>query len=505
MAEALLAVEDLSKRYSVTVLNRARLDVRAGEIHALLGANGAGKSTICRIIAGLIKPTSGTMLLAGRTYRPANKQSAEAAGVQIVQQELNLISTLTVAENILLGRMPQTLGLIDRRRLRDRARRALDRFDLKEIDTDAVADSLGIGRQQMVEIATALDRDCRLLILDEPTAALSAGETETLFLWLDKLRSQGVGIIYISHRLEEVARIADRATVLRDGSVVCTEDTAALSTDKMVELMTGEDHDINRGGGFLSLATESPAIRVEGFSRAGVVHDVSFEVRRGERFGIAGLVGAGRTELLRLIYGADRADHGHVFLRDETKPRCFHHPRQAVAAGIAMVTEDRKANGLLLTQSVRVNTTLATMKTRFSRVGLIRSTVENREVTDLCRRMETRCTSIEQAAGTLSGGNQQKVAVAKWLLRDADVYLFDEPTRGIDVSARRRIYQLFHSLAEKGKALVIVSSDVEELLETCDRIAVMSAGRLVDVFPRSEASQDRIMQAAFSHHVSRRE
>lgn len=503
MAEVLLAVRDLTKRYSVTVLDHVRLDVHAGEIHALLGANGAGKSTMCRIIAGLVKPTAGTMTLAGQPFQPAGKQAAEAAGVQIVQQELNLIPTLTVAENVMLGRMPQTLGVIRRRRLHDRARAALDRFALQSIGAEAVAGSLGVGRQQMVEIATALDRDCRLLILDEPTAALSAAESESLFGWLDKLRSQGVGIIYISHRLDEVARIADRVTVLRDGRVVCTRDIAGLSTEEMVAYMTGQESETASRSGYVSFATDSPMIRVEGLCRSTSVQDVSFQVHRGERFGIAGLVGAGRTELLRLIYGADRAEQGQVFLRGESHPRSFHHPSQAVAAGIAMVTEDRKENGLLLSQPVRVNTTLATMRAKFSAGGLIRSRAEHHEVTELCKQMETRCTSIEQMAGTLSGGNQQKVAVAKWLVREADVYLFDEPTRGIDVAARRRIYRLFDTLAEKGKALVIVSSDTEELLETCDRIAVMSAGRLVEVFSRAEASEERIMQAAFSQHVNR--
>lgn len=505
MAEELLAVDDLTKRYSVTVLDRARLDVRAGEVHALLGANGAGKSTLCRIIAGLIRPSSGTMTLDGRLYRPTSKQAAETAGVQIVQQELNLISTLTVAENIMLGRMPKRLGIIQHRRLHERARSALDRLELYDIDTGAIAGSLGVGHQQMVEIATALDRDCRLLILDEPTAALSAAETEKLFQWLEKLRSQGVGIIYISHRLDEVARIANRVTVLRDGSVVCTQAAAEMTTDKMVDLMTGEEDHAQHVSDFTSFATSSPALRVSGFSKSDLIDDVSFQVHRGERLGIAGLVGAGRTELLRMIFGADRADHGQLFLQGQPAPRVFHHPREAVAAGIAMVTEDRKANGLLLTQPVRVNTTLATLKSKFSRCGLLQPKAEFGASNDLCQQMETRCTSVEQTAGTLSGGNQQKVVVAKWLLQDAEVYLFDEPTRGIDVAARRRIYQLFHSLAEAGKALVIVSSDLDELFETCDRIAVMSAGRLVDIFPRDEASPERVMQAAFSQHVNQPE
>ncbi len=256
------------------------------------------------------------MTLGGQPYAPANKQTAEVSGVQIVQQELNLIPTLSVAENIMLGRLPQTLGVIHRRELREHTRIALDRFGLSEIDPDTVTGSLGIGRQQMVEIATALDRDCRLLILDEPTAALSSGETEKLFDWLDRLRSQGVGIIYISHRLDEVSRLTDRVTILRDGQYVCTQQTADLSTDEMVDLMTGESEHKHRASEHRSYTTDTIALRAEGFSRAGVVQDVSFEVRRGERLGIAGLVGAGRTELLRLIFGADVADSGCIFLNE---------------------------------------------------------------------------------------------------------------------------------------------------------------------------------------------
>lgn len=503
MSDGLLSVRDLTKRFAVTVLDRAQIDVRAGEIHGLLGANGAGKSTMCRIIAGLLAPTSGTMTLGGQSYAPANKQTAEVLGVQIVQQELNLIPTLSVAENIMLGRLPQTLGVIHRRELRERTKIALDRFGLSEIEPDTVTGSLGVGRQQMVEIAAALDRDCRLLILDEPTAALSSGETEKLFQWLDKLRSQGVGIIYISHRLDEVSRLTDRVTILRDGQYVCTQQTADLSTNQMVDLITGESDHKHRASEHCSYATDTIALRVENFSRASVVRDISFEVRCGEVFGIAGLVGAGRTELLRLIFGADVADSGRVFLKDEKFPRRFSHPKQAVAAGLAMVTEDRKDNGLLLRQSIRVNTTLAAMWSRFSMAGLVRRDAERSAAAQMCELLETRCTGIEQSTETLSGGNQQKVAVAKWLVRDADVFFFDEPTRGIDVAARRQIYRLFDTLAAEGKALVIVSSDLEELLETCDRIAVMSAGRLVETFSRGDWSEDRIMQAAFSQHVGK--
>ncbi len=498
----LLQIKDLTKRYgAVTVLDGCRLEVRSGEIHALLGANGAGKSTLVKIVAGLTAPHSGEMRLSDRLYAPANKQQAESAGVQIVQQELNLISTLSVAENLLLSRLPNRWGVIRGGQLHHRARAALDRFGLQDVDTDTPVGSLGVGRRQIVEIAAALDSDCKLLILDEPTAALSAGETDRLMDWLRRLRDDGTGIIYISHRLDEVSKLADRATFLRDGKYVGTHSTSDLTGTDMVGLMTGEESESHPSASLRS-STEAPvAMRVEGIS-AGIVRDVSLTVHRGERLGIAGLVGSGRTELLRAIFGADVAESGSVFLGDDARPRRFHHPAEAVASGLAMVTEDRKQNGLLLTQSICVNATLSAMWHAFSTAGVIRRHTEDEKVRLMCDSLGVHCSGILQTAGTLSGGNQQKVVIAKWLVRGADVFLFDEPTRGIDVAARRRIFRLIDSLADQGRAVVIVSSDLDELLETCDRIAVMSGGHLVKTFRRSDWSREEIMQAAFSKYMT---
>lgn len=499
---SLLQVDGLTKRYgNVTVLRDVSLEVRQGEIHALLGANGAGKSTLCKIVSGLVPKSEGQMTLDGHSFAPSNKQDAEAAGVEIVQQELNLIPTLSVAENLLLTRLPRRFGAIDSRELHRRAAQILDRFGLADVASDALVGSLGVGRQQMVEIAAALARQCKLLILDEPTAALSGSESEQLFAHLTRLRDEGVAIIYISHRLDEVARLSNRVTVLRDGMLVSTQSTASLTTDAMVDLMSGETA-VAAKRDHVCHATNQDAMRVESVT-SGIVDDVSFTVRRGERLGITGLVGSGRTELLRAIFGADVAAGGHVFLDDDPTPRRFRHPSEAVAAGLAMVTEDRKQDGLLLSQSIRINTTLSSMWRRFSRFGLTREAEENRVATQMRDSMATRCESIDQFVGTLSGGNQQKVAVAKWLVRDADVFLFDEPTRGIDAGARQRIYQLFETLASQGKAIVIVSSDLEELFETCDRIAVMSAGRMVETFDRNEWSEEKIMQASFRGYKDR--
>ena len=496
----LFSANRISKHYGkVNVLRGVSIDVRQGEIHALLGANGAGKSTLCKIISGLETASEGSMTLGGQDFASGNKLAAERAGVEIVQQELNLISTLSVAENLFLTRMPHFAGMIRKRTLDDRSREALDRFGLKEIATDTIVGSLGVGHQQMIEIVAALDRQCRLLILDEPTAALSGKETKHLLEKLSALRSNGIGMIYISHRLDEVAQIADRVTILRDGQHVCTRDTVSLSTEQMVELMSGEA--AGAGQVFRSFATHETALTASGIS-GGMIQDVSFTVRRGERLGIAGLVGSGRTELLRLLFGADKATQGTVQIADDTPTR-FGHPREAVSAGLAMVTEDRKRTGLLLNQSIRVNTSMCSLRSHFSWFGVLRKRREHRSALEITNRLDTKCDSIEQPARTLSGGNQQKVAVSKWLVKDADVFFFDEPTRGIDVASRRRLYQLFDTLAGQGKAIVIVSSDLDELIETCDRIGVMSSGSWVGDFLRGDWTPERIMRAAFSRYQQR--
>ena len=469
-------------------------------MHALIGANGAGKSTIARIVCGVIAPDSGAMTLGGAPHAPASKRDAERAGVQLVHQELRALDTLTVAEHLFLDRLPNRWGFVNRRVLRANARAALELVGLTGLDPDTPLGRLGVGRRQLVEIAGALARPCRVLILDEPTAALTAPEIDALFAQLDRLRREGVGLVYISHRMGEIQRIADRVTVLRDGRVVATRASADLSADDAVRLMVGGEWSApgtraRRGAGTV-------AVRVEDLCVGDRVRDVSFEVRRGEILGLSGLVGSGRTELLRALFGADRAERGRVMVGDPLAPVRIDEPRDAVRAGIGMIPEDRKAHGLFMARSVRLNATLGRLATVAKGGGWIDGAAERRLAVDLCDRLGVRRASVEQPVAELSGGNQQKVVIARWLARDCDVLLFDEPTRGIDVGAKETVYRLLEELASAGKAIVVASSEVEELLRLCDRIAVMSAGRLAAVFERGDWTEERIMAAAFSGHLA---
>lgn len=498
MSSPLFQATHIAKQYGrVSVLDGVSFDVNAGEIHALLGANGAGKSTLCKIISGLTPSSGGTMTLGSQEYFPRSKQDAEMQGVEMVQQELNLISTLSVAENLFLSRLPRRAGVLLSRKMHRKARQILDQHGLADIDSNNLVGSLGIGQQQMIEIASALGRKCRLLILDEPTAALSSRESQQLFDHLRTLRDQGVGILYISHRLDEIVELTNRVTILRDGRLIATHDTSDISTDEMVESMSGSDNrNVDQGAPHRSHIDDDVLLKVEDLSTDDV-KNVSFRVRRGERFGISGLVGSGRTELLRAIFGGDRASSGNIALGESGRPVRFRHPSEATEAGIAMVTEDRKENGLLLSLSLATNTTLGSLRKRFSRFGCLKQTFERKISDQMITELDIKCESVDQVVGTLSGGNQQKIAIAKWLVRDADIFLFDEPTRGIDVASRRRIYRLLDSLAQQGKAIVIVSSDLDELMEICDSIAVMREGQLVQTFARNDWNREQLMQASF--------
>lgn len=415
-------------------------------------------------------------------------------------QELNLLPTLSVAENLFLHDLPRRAGWIDRRRLRAAAREAMAQVGLEAIDPDTLVGDLGIGHQQMVEIARNLIGDCRLLILDEPTAMLTAREVDMLFEQVERLRERGVAIVYISHRLEELARISQRIAVLRDGRLVCVEPIERYDADQLVTLMVGRD--LGERFDLGPRQTGAPLLRVERLSRRGKVHEVSFEVRAGEIFGISGLIGSGRTELLRLIYGADRADGGQVLLGDPPQRLSLRSPADSVRQGVALITEDRKGEGLLLDQSISANLALGNLPA-LARHGVI----DRRREEALARRqveaLRVRCADTAQAVGELSGGNQQKVVIGRWLERDCQVLLFDEPTRGIDVGAKFDIYALLAELTRRGKALVVVSSDLRELMLICDRIGVLSAGRMVNTFERDAWTQDALLAAAFAGYKKR--
>jgi ribose transport system ATP-binding protein len=500
-----LTIHGIGKTYVEPVLADVSLHLRPGEVLALTGENGAGKSTLSKIVGGLVTPTTGSMQLGGISYAPTSRSDAEALGVRMVMQELNLLPTLSVAENLFLNRLPQRgLGWIDRATLREDARQAMAQVGLDAIDPDTLVGELGIGHQQMVEIARNLIGDCRVLILDEPTAMLTAREVDLLFEQIERLKSRGVALVYISHRLEELAKVAERVAVLRDGRLVKVEAMNALTSDQIVTLMVGRELGERIDLGVRTIG--APLLKVDGLTRGKVVNDVSFEVRAGEIFGVSGLIGAGRTELMRLIYGADPKDSGTVSLAATPgaapTPVQIASPVDAVRLGIALITEDRKGEGLLLPQPIAANVSLGNIGS-VARHGVVDAKRENALAQKQIDAMRIRSSGPAQIVGELSGGNQQKVVIGRWLARDCQVLLFDEPTRGIDVGAKFDIYGLMGALAREGRALVVVSSDLRELMLICDRIGVMSAGRLTGIFERDSWSQEALLAAAFAGYRAR--
>lgn len=500
--QVVMRLEGIGKDYGdSTVLDGVSLDLRAGEVLALTGENGAGKSTCSKIMCGLVQASRGQMTLMGKPFAPVSRTDAERRGVRMVLQELGLVNTLTVAENLLLDRLPHRFGLVDRKRLHEMAREQLAKMGLDHIDPRTKVSELGIGMQQMVEIARNLRDGNRVLVLDEPTAMLTAKEIEHLFAQIDLMKAQSVALVYVSHRLEELQRVAERVAVLRDGRLVDVLPMQGLSEATLVERMVGRhvetlDEKPRRKAGPVLL-------RAENMCRGDVVKNVSLELHAGEVLGVAGLVGAGRTELLRLLYGADKADSGSIELtgqhpdqQAQTVAPNWRSPMQAVRAGIALITEDRKAQGLLLPQSIRVNTSLSHMRS-VSAGGWLNRSREAQLAKQMVQRLRVRSFNAEQSVGTLSGGNQQKVIFARWLHRDCPVVLLDEPTRGVDVGARSDLYAEINTMTHQGKAVMVVSSDLRELMELCDRIAVMHQGRLVATFERGQWSQKALLAAAF--------
>ncbi|NLL48796.1 MAG: sugar ABC transporter ATP-binding protein [Firmicutes bacterium] len=490
--QKILEMRKISKAfYGVQALNNVDFDVLRGETHALLGENGAGKSTLMKILSGAYQRDAGEIFFDGDKIEIPTPLAAQRIGISIIYQEFNLIPGLSVAENIFLGREPvKGNGLINWRVLNKDAQELLERLHA-DISPTTLVDQLSVAEQQFVEIAKALSFGSKLIIMDEPTATLTPTEIERLFEVMRELKSRGVSIIYISHHLDEIFEVADRVTVLRDGEHVATDEVKNVDKDLIIRWMVGRDL-VNT----YPARTTSPGeviLEVRNLSRRGVLHDISFELRRGEILGIAGLVGSGRTELVRALYGADPVDEAQVTLRGKTVNVLS--PKESIKNGLGLLPEDRKQEGLILGQSVKSNVTLSNLK-RVLRGLLINHRDEKKMVDSYIQSLAIRTPSNQSLAKNLSGGNQQKVVLAKWLFTDSDILIFDEPTRGIDVGAKYEIYQLMNQLTENGKSIIMVSSELPEIIGVSDRVLVLHKGRITGEHLREDLNQELIMRNA---------
>jgi ribose transport system ATP-binding protein len=492
-APPLLEMREISKAYpGVRALADVDFDVRSGEVHALVGENGAGKSTFVKILAGAVRADAGQILVQGRPVVISSPRESEALGIAVIYQEFNLVPYLTVAENIMLGKEPLRGLAVDWMALRRQAAEALDRLGV-DIPLTSETRRLSVAQQQMVEIAKALSTNARVIFMDEPSAALTETEVAKLFEVIRTLQRDGVAIVYISHRLEEIFQIAGRVTVFRDGKLVGTAKAMDLSTDDVIKMMVGRSLSAHFPTLPLDQPRERPLLSVRGLTMPGRIRDVSLDVYPGEIVGLAGLIGSGRTSLLRGVCGVDRYEGGSITLSNNVLH--LRDPRDAIESGLALVTEDRKNQGLILGMSVRENVTLPHLD-EFVHNGRIDRGEETRTVARLADELRIRTPTLEQLVKNLSGGNQQKVVLAKWLLKKAKCICFDEPTRGIDVGAKAEIYELMVQLAREGTGILMASSELPEVLGMSMRIAVMCNGRLVHIFGRGEATQEAIARYA---------
>ena len=493
MAENLIQMEHIHKYFpGVHALNDVHLSVNAGEVHALIGENGAGKSTLMKVLNGIYKKDGGRILYKGKEVELDGPESAQALGIGMIHQELNLMPHLTVAQNIFVGKEPMRLGLfIDAAKANAEAQKLLDSLNIR-IDATALVGSLSVAKQQLVEIAKALSYDSELLVMDEPTAALTESEIVELFKFIRQLKAKGHGIIYISHRLEELWEISDRVTVMRDGQYVDTVNTADVTKEDIINMMVGrviyEDPKQKS-----NVPPDAPVVLEARHLVAKNVKDVSFTLHKGEILGFAGLMGAGRTETVRALFGADPLESGEVYLHGKKVE--IRSPSDAVKHGIGYLSEDRKAFGLATGLSVRENTVMAYLE-KFTRGLFVNDRQVDKTTSQYVDQIGIKTPSNRQLIKNLSGGNQQKVVIAKWLVRDCQVLIFDEPTRGIDVGAKSEIYKLMNQLAAQGKSIIMISSELPELLRMSDRILVMSEGRAAGELDISEATQTAIMHYA---------
>jgi ribose transport system ATP-binding protein len=501
MEADILSIRNVSKDFpGVRALSDVTLSIRKGEVHVLVGENGAGKSTLIKMICGIYAPDGGEMLLDGEPYSPRTPREAMNRGIRVVYQEFNLLSYLSVAENIYFDRLPRRGIWVDRKKLFRDAAETMRRVGL-DVDPWTPVELLGVAQMQLVEIAKAVSSKCRVLILDEPTATLSPGEITRLFEIIRTEKKQGLTIVYISHHLKEIYEIGDRITVLRNGELVGTKETAQIDIPRIVSMMVGRQMDSEYPFADSPQPTDEPLLEVKDLRIASSPHEISFRLRKGEILGISGLVGSRRTETVRAVFGADKKLGGSVSL--EGRRLNIASPKDAVREGICLLTEDRKSQGLVLDMPVDANISLAALD-KFSRFGLIDKKTERSASERMASELAIKTPSMAQLVRNLSGGNQQKVVLAKWILRDAKVLIFDEPTRGIDVGAKYEIYLLLWRLLAEGKGIMIVSSDLNELVGICHRIVVFSNGAVSGEVLRRDFEQERILKYAYqvSHEGS---
>ncbi|HSV31316.1 MAG TPA: sugar ABC transporter ATP-binding protein [Atribacteraceae bacterium] len=492
LSNPILEFKQVTKRFpGVLALNDVSFSIRRGEVHALVGENGAGKSTLIKIVTGVFSKTSGEIDFEGEPIAYRTPHEALKSGIAAIYQEFNLIPGLTVAENIFMGHHPlNQRKLIDWGKIQEESQKLLDFLNI-DIKPDARVKSLGVAKKQVVEIAKALSLKARVLIMDEPTATLAQREIETLFRIIRTLRKEGVTIIYISHRLEEIFEVCDRVSVLRDGKYVATNPVSDIRVGSLIQMMVGKELVEQYPKAEHPIGEE--VLRVEDLSRKGVIRNVSFSVRRGEIVGIAGMVGSGRTEVLRAIFGLDKLDSGKVFIRSgEIRITT---PRDSIERGIALLPEERKTQGLVLLLSVLDNLGLPNLR-RMALRGFINDTKLNTVANEMVKAMNIKTPTLAQRVMHLSGGNQQKVVLGKWFARESDVYLFDEPTRGIDVGAKREIFLLMGKLLERGAGIVMVSSELSEILGMSDRVLVMREGEISGELSRQEMTKEAVLKLA---------
>ena len=493
MGEVILTMKDIDKSFpGVHALDHVNFEVKRGEVHALMGENGAGKSTLMKVLTGIYTKDSGSITFEGKEVEFHNTREAQDAGVVIVHQELNMLGHLTVAQNIFIGREFKKGVKIDDKKMNEEAKKLFEKLHI-DIDPSETMSDLTVGKQQMCEIAKAISHEAKVIIFDEPSAALTESEIEELFKIIRDLREQNLGIVYISHRMDEIKVITDRVTVMRDGTYVGTLITNECTKDDIINMMVGrviyEDPKTQS-----AVPADAPVVlKVEHLNAGRMVQDVSFELRKGEILGFSGLMGAGRTETARAIFGADPKESGDIYINGEKVT--INSPQDAVRCGIGYLSEDRKRYGIVVQKTVAENSTMACLQNYMS--GLfINKRAEKKVAQEYVESLATKTPSVDQLVVNLSGGNQQKVVIAKWLINDCDILIFDEPTRGIDVGAKNGIYKLMNKLASEGKSIIMISSEMTEILRMSDRIVIMCEGRKTGEVRIEEATQEVIMNMA---------